>query len=125
MQNTSHPALQRRAFLQMSAAAAALGLTGCIDDLAQNAGTSAAATAVDRKLLDFFSKSFTRELEESPEFMTSLGMKKRNGEWNDYSSEFAERSYRETAADLDFMRTKIDRAALSGPMSGKVPFSVE
>jgi uncharacterized protein (DUF885 family) len=112
MQNTNR--LPRRAFLQMSAATAALGLTGCIDDLARNAG--AADTAEDRKLLDFFSKSFTRELEESPEFMTSLGMKKRYGEWNDYSSDYAERSYRDTAADLDFMRTKIDRNALSGPM---------
>ena len=116
MQTRNRFPLPRRAFLQMSAAAAALGLTGCIDDLARNAGASAASTAEDSKLLDFFSKSFTRELEQSPEFMTSLGMKKRYGEWNDYSSEFAEQSYRETAADLDFMRTKIDRAALSAPM---------
>lgn len=116
MQSSSRPALPRRTFLQMSAAAAALGLASCVGDPGRSGGVSVAATAEDRKLLDFFSKSFTRELEESPEFMTQLGMKKRYGEWNDYSSDFAERAYRNTAADLDFMRTKIDRTALSEPM---------
>lgn len=115
MQSPSYRAMPRRAFLQISAATAALALAACVGAPSRY-GASAAATAEDRKLLDFFSKSFTRELEDSPEFMTQLGMKKRYGEWSDYSSEFAERSYRDTAADLDFMRTKIDREALSGPM---------
>jgi uncharacterized protein (DUF885 family) len=114
MPSSLQVALPRRAFLQMSAAASALGLAACAGVGGLNG--AAAETAEDRKLLDFFSKSFTRELEDSPEFMTQLGMKKRYGEWSDYSSEFAERSYRDTAADLDFMRTKIDRASLSPAM---------
>ena len=113
---SASPRCRAARFLQMSAATAALGLAACVGDLARGDWASTAKTAEDRKLLAFFSQSFTRELEESPEFMTQLGMKKRYGEWNDYSSDFAEQSYRNTAADLDFMRTKIDRAALSEPM---------
>jgi uncharacterized protein (DUF885 family) len=109
--------LERRAFLKLSAATAALALAGCAGDLVQaDANTAAPATAEDRKLLAFFAKSFTRDLEESPEFMTAIGLKKRYGEWNDYSAAYAEYFYRNTAADLDFMRTKIDRAALSPAM---------
>ena len=90
-EHAKHNHAARRAFLKISAATAALGL----DRLRRRYRPGAecirrAATAEDAKLLDFFSKSFTRELEESPEFMTSLGMKKRYGEWNDYSDEFAE-----------------------------------
>jgi hypothetical protein len=77
MQDLRQPVLLRRAFLQMSAATAALGLTACVDDLANNGWDSTTATGEDRKLLAFFSQSFTRELEEAPEFMTQLGMKKR------------------------------------------------
>ena len=79
-------------------------------------------TAEDRKLLAFFSKSFTRELEEAPEFMTSLGMKKRYGEWNDYSAAYAEARNTNTIADVAFMRDEIDRAARYGnvPSSGRI-----
>jgi uncharacterized protein (DUF885 family) len=111
-------ALGRRAFLKLSAATAALGLAGCVDDLvrADTAAATPAGSEEDRKLLTFFSQSFTRELEEAPEFMTSLGMKKRYGEWNDYSAEYAEHAERNTVADTDFMRTKIDRQALTPAM---------
>jgi len=110
-------ALPRRTFLQLSAAAATLGLSGCVEDLAV-AGPDAAAPATpeDAKLLAFFSRSFTRELEESPEFMTQLGMKKRYGEWDDYSDAFARRAHDDAVADLDYIRTKIDRSRLSPPM---------
>jgi uncharacterized protein (DUF885 family) len=110
------PALRRRSFLKMSAAAAALALGGCMDDLVKADPTQAAGVDEDGKLLAFFSKSFTRDLEEAPEFMTQLGMKKRYGEWNDYSAAYAEHAFRNASADLEFMRTKIDRAALSEPM---------
>lgn len=116
---TSRPvALERRDFLKLSTALAALSLAGCIDDLAavSTDASAATATAEDRKLLAFFSEAFTRDLEEAPEFMTAIGMKKRYGEWNDYSAAYAEHFYRNTVADLEFMRTKIDRAALSPPM---------
>jgi uncharacterized protein (DUF885 family) len=105
----------RRAFLKLSAATAALSLAGCVDDLTQGVA-AAPETAEDRKLLAFFSKSFTRELEEAPEFMTSLGMKKRYAEWNDYSAAYAETRNANTVADLAFMRDGIDRAALSPSM---------
>ena len=107
----------RRAFLKLTTATAALAFTGCVDDVIRsNAEAAAPATGEDAKLLAFFSKSFTRELEESPEFMTSLGMKKRYGEWSDISDAFVEQSYKNTVADTDYMRTKIDRAALSPQM---------
>lgn len=111
--------LARRAFLKLSAAAAALGAAGCMDDLARNGWNDAAATTAtneDAKLVAFFSKSFTREFEEAPEFMTQLGVKKRYGEWNDYSNEYAQHADRNTRADTDFMRTRINRDALSEPM---------
>ncbi len=107
----------RRAFLKLSAVAAALGLTGCVDDIVRaDADMAAPATSEDAKLLAFFSKSFTRELEESPEFMTSLGMKKRYGEWNDYSDEFNVYQNKNTLADLDYMKKEVDRAGLSPSM---------
>ena len=111
-----HRPLQRRAFLKLSAATVALSLAGCVDDLTQASVAAAPDTAEDRKLLAFFSKSFTRELEEAPEFMTSLGLKKRYGEWNDYSAAYAETRNTNTMADVAFMRDEIDRAALSPSM---------
>jgi uncharacterized protein (DUF885 family) len=109
--------LERRAFLKLSAATAALALSGCADDLVQaDMGAAAPATAEDRKLLAFFAETFARDLDEAPEFMTAIGMKKRYGEWNDYSAAYADHFYGNTAADLEFMRTKIDRAALSPAM---------
>ena len=111
-------ALGRRAFLKLSAATAALGVAGCAGDLidAEAGATATPDGDEDRKLLTFFSQSFTRELEEAPEFMTSIGIKKRYGEWNDYSAAYAERAHRDTVADVDFMRTKIRREALSPAM---------
>jgi uncharacterized protein (DUF885 family) len=110
-------ATSRRAFLKLSAATAALSLAGCVDDIVRADGNTAApATNEDAKLLAFFSKSFTRELEDSPEFMTSLGMKKRYGEWDDYSDAFAVATHKSTEADLAFMKTGIDRTALSPAM---------
>jgi uncharacterized protein (DUF885 family) len=111
--------LARRSFLQLSAAAAALSVAGCVDDLVRAEGMDASATPTgseDEKLLAFFSKSFTRDLEQAPEFMTRIGMKKRHGEWDDYSDAFAETQHRQRLADLDFMRKGIDRAALSDAM---------
>ncbi|MFM9863016.1 MAG: DUF885 domain-containing protein [Micropepsaceae bacterium] len=107
----------RRAFLKLTTATAALALAGCVDDIVQ-AGIDPAApvTNEDAKLLAFFSKSFTRELEESPEFMTALGMKKRYGEWDDYSDAFAVYQNKNTLADLEYMKMQIDRAALSPSM---------
>ena len=108
--------LARRTLLKLGAATAALGLTGCIDDLAK-ADIDAPGTALaDDKLLAFFMKSFDRELQESPEFMTSLGMKTRYGEWSDISDAFVQRQFKNTEADTEYMRTKIDRAALSPAM---------
>ncbi|MEQ1752952.1 MAG: DUF885 domain-containing protein [Micropepsaceae bacterium] len=109
-------ALPRRTFLLLSTAAAALNLAGCVDDLPEADIQAEPAYPEDGRLLEFFSRSFTRELEDSPEFMSFIGMKKRNSEWNDYSEAFAELSYRNTFADTDFMRTKIDRTSLSPPM---------
>ncbi len=108
----------RRTFLKLSAATAALGLAGCVDDIVRaDADTTAAPDgSEDAKLLAFFSKSFTRELEESPEFMTSLGMKKRYGEWDDYSDEFAVYQNKNTLADIDYMKKMVDRATLSPSM---------
>lgn len=100
----------------LTTAAAAMSLAGCVDDFPEAGIQPASAYPEDTKLLDFFSKSFTRELEDSPEFMSFIGMKKRNSEWNDYSEAFAELSYKNTVTDTDFMRTKIDRAALSPSM---------
>ena len=107
----------RRAFLKLGAATAALGLAGCVDDIVRaETDLTAPAGNEDAKLLAFFSKSFTRELEESPEFMTALGMKKRYGEWNDYSDEFAVYQHKNTLADLNFMKKQIGRADLSPSM---------
>lgn len=108
--------IERRSFLMLSAATAALGLTGCVDDFEEPSLAPVTAYPEDNRLLEFFSKSFTRELEDSPEFMTALGMRKRYSEWSDYSEAFAEKSYQHTVADTDFMRKGINRSALSPQM---------
>ncbi|MBI1211858.1 MAG: DUF885 family protein [Alphaproteobacteria bacterium] len=113
--------LPRRLFLQLLAGAGAVSLAGCAaDDLpgAPEAGVDPASAngGEDRKLYAFFSKSFNRDFERSPEWMTQLGIKKRYGEWNDWSDAFAEEDHRYTVADLEFMRTQIDRLALSDSM---------
>jgi uncharacterized protein (DUF885 family) len=108
--------IERRSFLMLSAATAALGLTGCVDDFEEPTLAPVTAYPEDNRLLEFFSKSFTRELEDSPEFMTSLGMKKRYNEWSDYSEAYVDKSYKDTLADTDFMRKGINRSALSPQM---------
>lgn len=108
--------IDRRTFLRLSAATAALGLGACVDDLQATSPGQSAGSAEDRRLLDFFSRSFTRELEDSPEFMTALGMKKRYGEWSDYSEAFVDKSYQATVTDTAFMRDRIDRSGLSPQM---------
>ncbi len=108
--------IDRRSFLKFSAATAALGLSGCIDDIDGNPLAPSAGTAEDERLLEFFSRSFTRELEDAPEFMTALGMKKRYSEWGDYSEAFIEKSGKATIADTAFMRDQINRSALSPSM---------
>jgi uncharacterized protein (DUF885 family) len=100
----------------LSAATAALGLTGCVDDFEEPSLAPVTAYPEDNRLLEFFSKSFTRELEDSPEFMTALGMKKRYDEWSDYSDTFVEKSHQFTLADAEFMRKRINRSALSPQM---------
>jgi uncharacterized protein (DUF885 family) len=108
--------IERRSFLMLSAATAALGLTGCVDDFEEPSLAPVTAYPEDNRLLEFFSKSFTRELEDSPEFMTALGMKKRYDEWSDYSDTFVEKSHQFTLADAEFMRKRINRSALSPQM---------
>lgn len=108
--------IDRRAFLRLSAATAALALGACVDDMQDSSPGPSIASAEDDRLLEFFSRSFTRELEESPEFMTALGMKKRYGEWSDYSEAFVDRTYQATADDTAFMRNRIDRSQLSAQM---------
>ena len=111
--------LPRRLFLQLMAGAGALALAGCAEDELPGTSDAAAqnnADGEDKKLYAFFSESFNREFERSPEWMTQLGVKKRYGEWNDWSDEFAEQDYRGAAADLEFMTTRIERTALSQGM---------
>lgn len=108
--------LQRRSFLMLSTASLALSLAGCVEDLPNAAVQMSLSKAEDKRLLEFFSRTFTRELEDSPEFMTAIGIKKRYSEWNDYSESFIDASYRKTVADTEFLRTRIDRAALSPSM---------
>ena len=113
--------LPRRLFLQLVAGASAVALAGCAyDELPgappAEADTADDGTAEDRKLYAFFSESFNRDFERSPEWMTQLGVKKRYGEWSDWSDEFAEEDFRYAVADLEFMTTRIDRSALSDQM---------
>jgi uncharacterized protein (DUF885 family) len=121
MSRRDYEYLPRRLFLQLVTGAAAIAITGCASDDLPGAPDPAVDPAgadggEDRKLYAFFSESFNRDFERSPEWMTLLGVKKRYGEWNDWSDEFAEEDHRYALADLQFMRTQIDRAALSEPM---------
>ncbi len=111
--------LPRRLFLQLVAGAGALTVVGCAaDDLpgTPDAVAQGFDNPEDNKLFAFFSTSFTREFDRSPEWMTQLGVKKRYGEWNDWSDAFADEDFRNTQADLDFMTTHVDRSALSDNM---------
>ena len=111
--------LPRRLFLQLVAGAGALTVVGCAaDDMpgTPDAVAQGFDNPEDNKLFAFFSRSFTREFERTPEWMTQLGVKKRYGEWNDWSDEFAAEDFRNAQTDLDFMTTRIDRAALSDNM---------
>jgi uncharacterized protein (DUF885 family) len=61
----------------------------------------------------FFEESFQRELEMSPMFMTSLGMKERYGEWDDFSDAAATEALARAVGDLARLRREFDPARLS------------
>jgi uncharacterized protein (DUF885 family) len=116
---TDFELLPRRLFLQLVAGAGAVAMQGCAEGVLPGVPQARAENLEneeDRKLYEFFSKSFTREFESAPEWMTQLGTKKRYGEWNDWSDEFAEEEHRNAVADGEFMTTSVDRAALSESM---------
>ena len=72
-----------------------------------------AAEAPSAELRSFFEASFSRELQRSPMFMTTLGMKERYGEWDDFSDAAATEALARAVADLAALRRQFEPAELS------------
>jgi uncharacterized protein (DUF885 family) len=111
--------LSRRLFLHLvTATGAVVSLPGCalmgMDEEGLE-GFDQAASDEDRKVYAFFQERFERDRMRSPEFMTSIAMKTRYGEWDDRSDEFEEETYRLTVGDLNDLKA-FDRAQLSEQM---------
>lgn len=69
--------------------------------------------APEARLNAFFEESFQRGLERSPMFMTSLGMKERYGEWDDFSDLASTEELAQSVADLATLRREFDYDTLS------------
>jgi uncharacterized protein (DUF885 family) len=77
------------------------------------AADGADASPSNPELRAFFEASFERELRDSPMFMTSLGVKDRYGEWDDFSDAASTEAMARAAADLASLRRQFDPATLS------------
>jgi uncharacterized protein (DUF885 family) len=77
------------------------------------AGTSLSTTAEDQRLSAFLDKAFDEALADSPQGLTSLGIKQRYGELNDYTRAQDERSLARSQRQLAEMRREFNTARLS------------
>tara|TARA_R110002073_G_scaffold86418_8_gene205309 strand:- start:497 stop:2356 length:1860 start_codon:yes stop_codon:yes gene_type:complete len=109
-----------------TAVIALLALSGCGEDKASQKGKTAAqagATVAEatapitesERLNVHFEKTFMRDVMDSPEFQTYLGMKKDYGKWDERTEEKAAADHARTIADLktlqeDFDYDKLDEA---------------
>ncbi|PHZ85307.1 DUF885 domain-containing protein [Paremcibacter congregatus] len=109
-----------------TAVIALLALSGCGEDKASQKGETAAqagATVAEatapvtesERLNVHFEKTFMRDVMDSPEFQTYLGMKKDYGKWDERTEEKAAADHARTIADLktlqeDFDYEKLDEA---------------
>lgn len=76
-------------------------------------GPAPANTKEDQRLATFFEEVFERRVSQNPEFQAILGIRTADyGSWNDYSDEFAQMEDRQSAADLERLRTEFDYDAL-------------
>ena len=63
---------------------------GCSNDVSDKEKSMQSVTS-SKQVIDFLDDLFIEKLEESPEYMTYLGMRERYGEWDDNSDEAADR----------------------------------
>lgn len=82
--------------------------------LAHPAFPAGSAEVPNAELHAFFEAAFARDLENSPMFMTTLGIKERYGEWDDFSDAAATEALARAVADLAALRRQFDPASLSG-----------
>ena len=67
----------------------------------------------DSQAVEFFDKAFWAHVNRSPEFLTHLGIKKRYGEWDDYSDSASEATLALTKQQLQQLGEMINREQLS------------
>ncbi len=114
----------KNTFLLLSIVLTTVGLSGCnsTDSPAPQAETQQTETAVttdhpdglDTRINAFFEDIFDRELAQSPNLQTSLGIKtSRQGEWSDTSDAYAARELRESKADLAYLTENFPYQQLS------------
>lgn len=75
--------------------------------------SSASVAAFNPELQAFFEAAFERELQSSPMFMTTLGIKDRYGEWDDFSDAAATEALARAVADLAALRRQFLPETLS------------
>ena len=87
-------------------------LAGAASLFAADADSQAKQTP-DAQAMEFFDQAFWAHVERSPEFLTHLGIKKRYGEWDDYSESGGEESLALTKQQLQQLGALLNREQLS------------
>ncbi len=67
----------------------------------------------DTQAADFYEKAFWEQVNRSPEFLTQLGIKRRYGEWDDYSDKANKEFLELTKQQLKQLREDINKDELS------------
>ena len=75
---------------------------------------TAESVTEDERLATFFDEIFERDVNASPMFQAYQGLKTEDyGRWDDFSDEYAQLENKQTAADLERLRSEFDYDQLS------------
>lgn len=81
---------------------------------ANGSTTESNQVSEDQRLADFFQENFDRNVSESPEFQSYLGLEDAdNAHWDDYSEAYAVKQNQQTRQDLERLQNEFDFDALS------------
>ena len=101
----------KNAFLSLIAMMIFSLFAGCQMDQSESASSESTAMT-SQQVIEFLDELFMEELQESPQYMTYLGMRERYDEWDDNSDEARDKSLQMTREHLQRVESRRCREGL-------------